>query len=238
MLVESLYLLLIYSIQLFITIFSFGKVFKGSKDVEIFNQWAKNVKNLIIEGTEVINQFKDMADKESVTLEEYMILESRLEGLNPESLDGKVFSLKGKDKEEFEQITEEMRLFVDDYTFFLSEIRVKKEKIEKDLRINKEIDSYMTTLAEIESKQQLLARTVPRINTTAELDMVLSELDQLKQILPTKIEINSTLPEDTQIRIERTNIKLNEWNKKLEFIDNSIAKHKGKVESSAQEQEQ
>ena len=113
MLVESLYLLLIYSIQLFITIFSFGKVFKGSKDVEIFNQWAKNVKNLIIEGTEVINQFKDMADKESVTLEEYMILESRLEGLNPESLDGKVFSLKGKDKEEFEQITEEMRLFVD-----------------------------------------------------------------------------------------------------------------------------
>ena len=68
--------------------------------------------------------------------------------------------------------------------------------------------------------------------------MVIAELDELKKILPVKIESDPSLQEELQTKIDRTNIKLAEWNKKLEFIDNSIAKHKGKIESSVQEQEQ
>ncbi len=186
----------------------------------------------------MINIFKDLVDKESATLEEYKILQSRFETLSIDTLNNKEFNLKGKEKEEYKKLQSEFNLFRDDYNFFKSELEIKKSKFERIVSLNKELDNYMTTLSEIESKQQLLARTIPRVNTAAELEMVIVELTNLKKVLPVKIESDSTYPEETQVRIERTNIKLAEWNKKLEFIENSIAKHKSKIETSAQEQEQ
>ena len=238
MLLESNFFTLVIIIESFIGVFSFGKMFGGSKDSEIFQQWSKNVTDVISEGNEIIELFRDLVDRESATLEEYRILSSRLEGLDAKKYANQSFSLKGKEKDEFDKVSGELNLFLDDYDFFTKEIIVKKNKFEKIENLNKVLDKYMADLAEIESKQQLLARTIPRINTSAELEMVQSELDQLKEVLPIQVETDLSLPEELQIRIERTNIKLSEWNKKLEFIEGSIAKHKGKIESSVQEQEQ
>ena len=230
-------MLLSIILPLSIGMFSFGR-FGGSKDSNAYLEWSKQVKIQLNDGNELIYSFKELVDKESPTLEEFRIIESRFQALEPEKYTNQSFNLKGKEKEEFEKLLSDLNLLIDDYNFFTYEIHSKKAKFEKVEKLNKELDDYMVTLTEVESKQQLLARSVPRINTTAELEMVVTELDELKKILPTKIESDPSLPEDLQIKIDRTNIKLNEWNKKLAFIENSITKHKGKIESSAQEQEQ
>ncbi len=238
MLLSFNYFVIILLLQPLIYFFSFGKMFGGSKDAEIFQQWSKNVTDIISEGNEIIEHFKLLLDKPSASLEEYRILLSRFEALNAKKYAGQTFSLKGKDKEDFERQLDDLNLFLDDYDFFVHEIQSKKENFERIEKLNKDLDSYMTTLGEIESKQQLLARTIPRINTNAELAMVEEELAELRKILPENVESDPGLPEDLQIRIERTNIKLTEWTKKLDFIQNSINKYRGKIESSVQEQEQ
>lgn len=238
MLFSDLNVLLMLLTPSIVSVFSFGKRFGGSKDKDIFDQWSKQITDVMTEGNEIIELFKDLIDKEHPTLEEYKIIASRLEGLDPKQYLNQSFSLKGKDKEEFEKQLADYNLFCDDYDFFSQEVKTKKDRFELIEKLNKDLDNYMAELGDVESKQQLLARTIPRINTTAELQMVEEELGQLRKVLPSHIETNPNLPEDLQIRIERTNIKLNEWTRKLDFIQNSINKHKGKIESSAQEQEQ
>ena len=222
---------------LFLSVFSFGR-FGGSKDAEKFHAWAEKVSKVIDEGNEIIESFKEISDKDSITLEELVILESRLEAVEPQLYAQETFSLKGKDKEQFEKITADLTLFQDDYMFFQAEIKTKKEKYERIVNLNRQLDAYQKLITEHESKQQLLARSIPRLNTTAELSTVEEELSQLKTIVPTSIPSDLTLPEDLQVKIERANIKLQEWNKKLEFVENSIAKYRGKIENSVQEEKQ
>ena len=68
--------------------------------------------------------------------------------------------------------------------------------------------------------------------------MVVSDLDELKAIVPMKMDVDQDLPEEMRVRIERTNGKLLEWHKKLNFIESKINSYKGKIETSAQEQAQ
>lgn len=220
-----------------IGMFSFGR-FGGSKDTSAYLEWSKQVTIQLAEGNELINSFKELADKEAPTLEEFRIMESRFQALEPDKYANQSFNLKNKEKEEFEKLLSDLNYFIDDFNFFTKELESKKAKFERVEKLNKELDNYMTSLAEVESKQQVLARTVPRINTSAELEMVENELEELKKFLPVKVESDPSLPEELQTKIDRTNIKLAEWKKKLDFIENSIAKHKGKIESSVQEQAQ
>ena len=215
----------------------FGR-FKGSTESALFAEWSKNVTELLKLGNECISSFKELIDKDSAILEEYSILESRFEALNPKKYESTSFSLKGKDKEEYSRLTNDLKAFIDDYDFFLTELKNKKSKFEKEVHLNKEIDSYIAKIAEFEPKQQLLARTIPRINTTSELEMVVSDLEELKTIVPMKMDIDQDLPEEMRVRIERTNGKLLEWHKKLDFIESKINSYKGKIETSAQEQAQ
>jgi hypothetical protein len=67
--------------------------------------------------------------------------------------------------------------------------------------------------------------------------MVEVELNELKKLVPEKLEVNNTVPEDLRVRIDRTNLKLGEWFKKLEFIENSISKYRGRIKNSVREEE-
>lgn len=224
-------------ILLFFGFFSFGR-FGGSKDIEKYKSWSEELHQTINEGSIIIDSFKEIVDKESTSLDDYNMLEDRLNDLNPEKFKDNDFSLKKKDKESYEKDLADLKLFTNDYDFFLKEISIKKQRLEKVINLNNEIDTYQSILTENESRQQLLARTIPRLNTTSELNMVEDELTELQSLLPKKLEDDPSLPDELQIRIERINLKFEEWYKKLDFVEKSITKYRSKVENSVQEQVQ
>lgn len=213
---------------------------RGSKDKEKFSNWVESVNHAIKTGKNLIEDLQDLNDKEIDDLEKlngYQELKEDFISLKVNELVEEIFSLKGKEKDQENELKQELNIFLEDKMFFIKEIDLKIDSTTKLQDLLKLIEEITNNLAKNEPNQQKLARTIPRLNNTGEVDLAEKELAKLRNFLPNEIEKSEEFSEDINIKIERTNLVLKEWNKKLDFIESSILRYKNKIENSTKQVE-
>ena len=212
---------------------------KGSKEKERFASWLVKVNECLEDGKNLIEDLQDLNEKGIEDLEKlssYQELLHQFSGLEIKNIADETFSLKGKERVQEIKIRQEIDIFIEDREFFINEI---SQKINKSVKINntlKIIEEIQEKLSKNESDQQKLARTIPRLNNTGEMKLAEEQLAKLREIVPEEINIDVSFPEEINLRIERANKAINEWNKKLNFIQSSLAKYQNIIQKSVKEE--
>lgn len=212
---------------------------RGSKDKEKFDIWQTKVNQIISTAKIHINELQDLNDlsDDNLSLEDYLNLETKFKDINVNELVDNDFSLKGKDKDLENDLKQELEVFIDDVKFFRKEINNKISYYRKILHIHGLLDDINRKITEFEPKQQQLAKSIPRLNNSGELELAEKELDELFTLIPKTIDQDPDYSDEILAKIQRTETILISWYKKLAFIESSLQKYKGKVQKSLNQQE-